>query len=53
MTRESNEFQKMILKQVATKKNDTTRGTNKRRKFPANVIDLAQERARRRAKPRK
>jgi len=32
-------------KQVATKINNATRGTTKRRILPANVIDLALERA--------
>jgi hypothetical protein len=46
MTRE--ELQKLMLKQVATKINNATRGTTKRRILPPNVIDLALERARRR-----
>jgi hypothetical protein len=48
MTSDQNELKKMILKQVATKINNATSGETKRRILPANVIDLARERARRR-----
>ena len=50
MTSETKDFKKMILKQVATKINNATGGKTKRRILPANVIDLALERARRRLK---
>jgi hypothetical protein len=48
MTRE--DLQKLMLKQVATKINNATRGTIKRIILPPNVIDLALERAKRRLK---
>ena len=46
MTKE--DLHKLMLKQVATKINNATSGKTKRRILPANVIDLALERARRR-----
>ena len=50
MTSETKDFKKMILKQVATKINNATTGKIKRKILPANVIDLARERAKRRLK---
>ena len=38
----------LMLKQVATKIIEATRGTTKRRVLPINVIDFSKERARRR-----
>lgn len=38
----------LMLKQVAIKINEATRGMTKRRVLPSNVIDLSLERARRR-----
>ena len=46
MTRE--ELKKLMLKQVAIKINNATSGRTKRTILPANVIDFARERARRR-----